>query len=84
MSKHYHSTLNTEKAIFRANGDTLSEEEFNARRAVIQEVVVPTVSPYVLVSEGTNPEDPFARELAVRERANRVGILQVTCLGLLF
>lgn len=62
---------------FRANGDTLSEKEFNTRRAVINEIVFPTVTPYVMVSEGANVEDPFNRELAVRERANRVGILQV-------
>lgn len=58
-------------------GDTLSEKEFYARRAVIKEIVYPTVRPYILVSEGADVEDPFNRELAVRERANRVGILQV-------
>ncbi|KAL4714055.1 hypothetical protein ACJJTC_008409 [Scirpophaga incertulas] len=61
---------------YRANGDTLSEKEFYTRRAVIQEVVFPTVKPYVLVSEGTDVWDPFSRELAVREQANRLGIVQ--------
>ncbi|XP_049867009.1 cilia- and flagella-associated protein 299-like [Pectinophora gossypiella] len=61
---------------YRARGDTLTEKEFYKRRAVIQEVVFPTVRPYVLVSEGADLEDPFNRELAIRERANRVGILQ--------
>lgn len=65
------------KLHFRANGDTLSEKEFTKRRAIIHEIVYPTVKPYVLVSEGADVEDPFNRELAVRERANRVGILQV-------
>ncbi|XP_061712017.1 cilia- and flagella-associated protein 299-like [Cydia pomonella] len=61
---------------YRANGDTLSEKEFNQRRAVIHEIVYPTVKPYVLASEGADVSDPFNRELAVRERANRLGILQ--------
>lgn len=65
----------------RAKGDTLSEKEFYKRRAIIHEVVYPTVRPYVLISEGADLEDPFNRELAIRERANRVGILQV---GILF
>ncbi|KOB64787.1 Uncharacterized protein OBRU01_23678, partial [Operophtera brumata] len=43
----------------------------------LRKIVLPTVTPYVMVSEGTDLEDPFNRELAVRERANRVGILQV-------
>ncbi|XP_037869236.1 cilia- and flagella-associated protein 299 isoform X2 [Bombyx mori] len=61
---------------YRANGDTLSEKEFYTRRAVINEIVYPTVKAYVLVSEGVVIDDPFSRELAIRERANRVGILQ--------
>ncbi|XP_013182278.1 PREDICTED: uncharacterized protein C4orf22 homolog isoform X2 [Papilio xuthus] len=61
---------------YRALGDTLSEKEFYARRAVIQNIVYPITKPYVLVSEGTDLEDPFKRELAIRERANRIGILQ--------
>lgn len=62
---------------YRANGDTLTEKEFYTRRAVIHSIVYPVVRPYVLVSEGVKIDDPFNRELAVRERANRVGILQV-------
>ncbi|XP_045783503.1 cilia- and flagella-associated protein 299-like isoform X2 [Maniola jurtina] len=61
---------------YRANGDTLNEKEFYARRATIHAIVFPVVRPYVLVSEGATIDDPFFRELAVRERANRVGILQ--------
>ncbi|XP_045445625.1 cilia- and flagella-associated protein 299-like [Melitaea cinxia] len=61
---------------YRANGDTLTEKEFYTRRAVIHSIVYPVVRPYVLVSEGVKIDDPFNRELAVRERANRVGILQ--------
>lgn len=65
------------KQFSRANGDTLSEKEFYVRRAKIHGVVFPVVKPYVLVSEGANMDDEFIRELAIRERANRVGILQV-------
>ncbi|CAB3234597.1 unnamed protein product [Arctia plantaginis] len=61
---------------YRANGDTLSEKEFYARRQVIESIVFPKAKAYVLVSEGADLEDNFTRELAVRERANRVGILQ--------
>ncbi|KAM3963537.1 LOW QUALITY PROTEIN: cilia- and flagella-associated protein 299 [Aphomia sociella] len=61
---------------YRAYGDTLSENEFYTRRAVIHGIVYPVVRPYTLVSEGADLEDPFKRELAVRERANRIGILQ--------
>ncbi|KAJ2952586.1 hypothetical protein O0L34_g6910 [Tuta absoluta] len=60
---------------YRCRGDTLTEKEFHRRRAVILEVVFPTISTYVLVSEGADLEDPFNRELAYRERANRIGIL---------
>ncbi|XP_035436689.1 cilia- and flagella-associated protein 299-like [Spodoptera frugiperda] len=61
---------------YRAYGDTLSEREFYTRRAAIHEIVYPKGKPYVLVSEGADLEDSFNRELAVRERANRIGILQ--------
>ncbi|XP_053625510.1 cilia- and flagella-associated protein 299-like [Plodia interpunctella] len=61
---------------YRANGDTLSEKEFYTRRAVIYNVVYPSPKAYTLVSEGADLDDAFIRELAVRERANRVGILQ--------
>ncbi|CAG5012025.1 unnamed protein product [Parnassius apollo] len=61
---------------YRATGDTLSEKEFYARRAVIHNIVYPVIRPYVLVSEGADLEDPFKREMAIRERANRIGILQ--------
>ncbi|XP_026329864.1 cilia- and flagella-associated protein 299-like isoform X2 [Hyposmocoma kahamanoa] len=60
---------------YRAKGDTLSQKEFYKRRAAIGEVVFPTVKPYVLVSEVADLSDPFNRELAIRERANRVGII---------
>ncbi|KAG7307100.1 hypothetical protein JYU34_007237 [Plutella xylostella] len=61
---------------YRTHGDTLTERQFYKRRAVIHEVVYPTVKAYILVSEGANLQDPFKRELAVRETANRIGIVQ--------
>lgn len=61
---------------YRAAGDTIQEKEFYKRRAVIHEVVYPTVRAYVLASEGIDTDDPFLLELADRERANRVGMLQ--------
>ncbi|GBP31538.1 Uncharacterized protein C4orf22 homolog [Eumeta japonica] len=61
---------------YRSSGETLQEKEFYARRAVINEIVYPTLTPYVLASEGAQPRDPLARELAMRERSNRIGNLQ--------
>lgn len=67
----------------RANGATLGEKEFYTRRSVIFNVVYPTVKAYSLASEGSDLRDSLQRELAVRERANRVGILQVNSITVL-
>lgn len=62
----------------RSSGETLSREEFERRRAAVIAYLYPTYKPYVLASEGLRPTDPLQKELAIRERPNRVGILAVS------
>lgn len=56
----------------------MSREQFEKRRAAVIAYLYPTYKPYELASEGVRPTDPLQRELAIRERPNRVGILAVS------
>lgn len=56
----------------------MSREQFERRRAAVIAYLYPTYKPYELASEGIRPSDPLQKELAIRERPNRVGILAVS------
>lgn len=56
----------------------MSREQFERRRAAVIAYLYPTYKPYELASEGVRPSDPLQKELAIRERPNRVGILAVS------
>ncbi|XP_041976853.1 cilia- and flagella-associated protein 299-like [Aricia agestis] len=60
---------------YRTCGDTLEEREFYRRRAVIHAKEFPVVKPFRAVSAGLAHTDPLNKELADREKANRLGIL---------
>ncbi|KAL1516808.1 hypothetical protein ABEB36_000661 [Hypothenemus hampei] len=62
---------------YRSSGETFSREQFEKRLAAVLNYVYPPYKAYELSSEGlVSPEaDPIIKELASRERANRIGIL---------
>lgn len=64
--------------IFRSSGETLSKQQFEKRLAAVIAYLYPTYKPYELASDGFKGGDPLQKELAVRERPNRVGILAVS------
>ncbi|KAK9877348.1 hypothetical protein WA026_017745 [Henosepilachna vigintioctopunctata] len=60
---------------YRTCGETLSREQFERRRAAVINYLHPTYKPYSMASTGLLLADPAQRELALRERPNRIGIL---------
>lgn len=58
----------------------MTREQFETRLAAVIEYLYPTFKPHVLASEGMHPTDPFIKEMALRERTNRLGILAVSFL----
>lgn len=55
--------------------ETLSKEAFEKRYDAVMDYVNPEFIPYVLVSEKTLCPDEIHKELAKRERSNRLGIM---------
>lgn len=64
----------------RSSGETLDKESFYRHRAAIYDVLYPKKKPYILSSEGLIPSDNVQLELALREHANRIGIIGVCAL----
>ncbi|XP_017784224.1 PREDICTED: uncharacterized protein C4orf22 homolog [Nicrophorus vespilloides] len=60
---------------YRSTGETLSREQFQKRLSTVVAYLFPTFKPYELASERMPATDPLQKELALRERANRLGIL---------
>ncbi|KAI4462217.1 flagella-associated protein [Holotrichia oblita] len=60
---------------YRSSGETLTREQFEKRLAAVIEYLYPTFKPYVLASENLDIQDPFLKEMALRECSNRMGIL---------
>lgn len=71
-------TAYSSNLVCRSSGETLSREQFEKRLAAVIAYLYPTYQPYVLASEGSRPTDPLQKELALRERSNRVGIVAVS------
>lgn len=65
----------------RSSGETLSRQQFEKRLAAVINYLYPPYKPYELASEGIAGGDPIQKELAIRERPNRVGILSVRSKG---
>lgn len=55
----------------------MSRQQFEKRLAAVIAYLYPPYKPYELASEGLSSGDPIQKELAIRERPNRVGILSV-------
>lgn len=62
---------------YRSTSETLSKRQFEERKSTIHEILFPSRKPHILACDGAELSDPFLRELADRERPNRVGILSV-------
>ncbi|KAG5897539.1 hypothetical protein JTB14_004314 [Gonioctena quinquepunctata] len=60
---------------YRSSGETLSRKQFEKRLAAVYLYLYPPYKPDELSSEGIVTRDPLHRELALRERSNRVGAL---------
>lgn len=60
---------------YRCTGETLSKGSFYRRLRIVRDILVPVHRPYVLTSEFLTPRGRLMEELALRERANRLGIL---------
>lgn len=60
---------------YRSSGETLSRKQFEERLAAVLAYLYPTFKPFELASRNILCEDPLAKELQLRERPNRVGIL---------
>lgn len=60
---------------YRCTGETLSEKSFYRRLRIVRDLVLPVHRPYELASEHETPDSKLMRELALRERSNRLGIL---------
>lgn len=60
---------------YRSSGETLSRKQFEHRLAAVIAYLYPTFKPFELASRGLIVQDPLQKELALRERPNRVGIL---------
>lgn len=60
---------------YRCTGETLSEESFYRRLRIVRDLLFPVRRPYELTSELVTPSGRLMEELALRERANRLGIL---------
>ncbi|XP_065174275.1 cilia- and flagella-associated protein 299-like [Atheta coriaria] len=60
---------------YRSTGATLSRKQFERRLAAVIAYLYPTFKPYELASERMPATDDLQKELAIRERPNRLGIL---------
>ncbi|XP_068992201.1 cilia- and flagella-associated protein 299-like [Neodiprion pinetum] len=60
---------------YRCIGETLTKEEFYRRLKAVENLLYPTRGPYELASELIVPASTLQQELALRERANRLGTL---------
>lgn len=60
---------------YNATTEMLTKDQFEQRKAFAKETLNPTRKGHELFSEGADLLDPVLKELAVRERSNRVGIL---------
>ncbi|KAG5897538.1 hypothetical protein JTB14_004313 [Gonioctena quinquepunctata] len=60
---------------YRSSGETLSKKQFEKRLAAVYLYLYPPYKPYESSSEGMSERDPLLKDLALRERSNRVGIL---------
>lgn len=60
---------------YNATTEMLSNDEFEQRKAFAKELLNPTRKGHELFSDGADLSDPVLKELAARERSNRVGIL---------
>ncbi|XP_017784223.1 PREDICTED: uncharacterized protein C4orf22 homolog [Nicrophorus vespilloides] len=60
---------------YRSTGETLSRDQFQTRLAAVISYLFPTFKPYELASERMPAKDPLQKELALRERVNRLGII---------
>lgn len=61
---------------YRYTGETLNEESFYRHSRAVKDLLFPVRRPYKLTSEHvTRPSGRLMEELALRERANRLGIL---------
>lgn len=60
---------------YRRIGETLTKEGFYSRLKAVDNLLYPTCGPYVLCSELIATRTNLQEELALRERANRLGTL---------
>lgn len=60
---------------YNATTEILSNDEFEQRKAFAKELLNPTRKGHELFSDSADLSDPVLKELAARERSNRVGIL---------
>lgn len=60
---------------YRCAGETLLREEFHRRLEAVRNLLHPVRGPYELASELAAPGRRFQQELALRERANRIGAI---------
>ncbi|XP_048508048.1 cilia- and flagella-associated protein 299-like [Athalia rosae] len=60
---------------YRCIGETLTKQEFNRRLTAVQNLLHPIRGPYEICSELIKPVSDLHRELALRERGNRLGTL---------
>nr|CAD7460476.1 unnamed protein product [Timema tahoe] len=60
---------------YRSSGETLSRELFHKRLKAVKESLYPSRKPYQLCSVNLHFDDDLLKELALRERPNRVGLL---------
>lgn len=60
---------------YRSTGDTIDKRSFHKRLRAVKDHLFPIHHPYVLDSELVATRDPLERELAHRERSNRIGVL---------
>lgn len=60
---------------YNATTEMLSNDEFEQRKAFAKELLNPTRKGHELFSDSADLSDPVLKELAARERSNRVGIL---------
>lgn len=60
---------------YRSTSEMLSKRQFEQRKAAIHEMLYPTRKPHRLISMNLDSDDELLRELAERERPNRLCML---------
>lgn len=60
---------------YNSTTEMLNKEEFEQRKAYAKELLNPSRKPYELFSDDHDKSDEVLKELAARERSNRVGML---------